>query len=367
MPSQATSPAPARVARTVDIKTSPRAGEGVEEVWAFSASDNPPASAHETHRSSQSDPVEPHENGSGENASPSRKARLSSKSFYARRARTNPPTPKRGSTTTWDPTTAQQAHAQTEAGSSAGPASPSKFTSFYRRKQREQHKDPPTPKTSAGRDEEVWSFASEEVPGAEGAQGQGGRAYRSQSSRFSQPAQRMLLGTSLLRRQQRFVSVPLQLTDEHTVNRIKACVNVRGSVIPRIMGSLVVCAGLGILGAWCAMEEIFRIPPYWHQMVVMPLGFLLVFRSTLAYNRYWEARGHIGVCMNTLDKWAMCVRAFVRKNADDPSGEVKGVFSKSVSALVLDEALRLSKVLIYLSIKELQQDRDYEDFPGARA
>mmetsp|Transcript_31765 Transcript_31765/g.61195 ORF Transcript_31765/g.61195 Transcript_31765/m.61195 type:complete len:664 (+) Transcript_31765:248-2239(+) len=73
----------------------------------------------------------------------------------------------------------------------------------------------------------------------------------------------------------------------------------------------------GFLG-WYATQD----PEYWRQQITNPtayfsgisltLGFLLVFRSQLAYGRYWEGRTHVQVLVSKLEDVAIHTKTFVR-------------------------------------------------------
>ncbi|KAG8460218.1 hypothetical protein KFE25_004466 [Diacronema lutheri] len=81
----------------------------------------------------------------------------------------------------------------------------------------------------------------------------------------------------------------------------------RGSVIPRVAGMCTACAVLGVMGLFAYEEYGFVFNDFLHKLVVMPLGFLLVFRSNLAYGRFWESRGAIGAVLRHSRQVAMLV------------------------------------------------------------
>merc|ERR1712110_124550 len=69
-------------------------------------------------------------------------------------------------------------------------------------------------------------------------------------------------------------------------------------IIFRTKGSIVVsifpqiCLAVGVSVVACILEP--DISSKGHVILGVPLAFLLVFKSQLSYNQYWEGRGHAG-------------------------------------------------------------------------
>merc|ERR1712110_749651 len=69
-------------------------------------------------------------------------------------------------------------------------------------------------------------------------------------------------------------------------------------IIFRTKGSIVVsifpqiCLAVGVSVVACIFEP--DISSKGHVILGVPLAFLLVFKSQLSYNQYWEGRGHAG-------------------------------------------------------------------------
>jgi len=88
-----------------------------------------------------------------------------------------------------------------------------------------------------------------------------------------------------------------QVRDADRQSDLTLMFTMTGSVIPRISGMCVGCSLIGCVGLYAIEKTGVVFNDYLHKVVVMPLGFLLVFRSNLAYGRFWESRGHVGTIL----------------------------------------------------------------------
>jgi len=86
-----------------------------------------------------------------------------------------------------------------------------------------------------------------------------------------------------------------------------------GSVFPRVLPyglvSSVICLGISLTEAHALMKDIFS-HPYAHQVFSISVGFVLVFRGNLSYQRFWEGRSQLQQMSTKWDDAAMQVLAF---------------------------------------------------------
>lgn len=84
------------------------------------------------------------------------------------------------------------------------------------------------------------------------------------------------------------------------------CFSWRGTVLPYVL------ARVGLLTAWCLALYLFnelvlepqgrklpKLDPIGHQVLGVALGMFIVFRTNSAHSRFWEARSHWGMLVNT--------------------------------------------------------------------
>src|SRR5688572_19379483 len=86
---------------------------------------------------------------------------------------------------------------------------------------------------------------------------------------------------------------------------------VRGSVVPRLLPRIIVCAAFGIAAVLLLERENVKIPPFAHTLVGVALGLLLVFRTNASYDRYWEGRKLLGGMVNRTRDLARQVARYV--------------------------------------------------------
>jgi ion channel-forming bestrophin family protein len=85
----------------------------------------------------------------------------------------------------------------------------------------------------------------------------------------------------------------------------------RGSVIPRLVPRIALCAGLGVAAVLLLERRGFKIPTVAHALVGVALGLLLVFRTNASYDRYWEGRRLLGALVNRTRDFARQVGSYI--------------------------------------------------------
>jgi putative membrane protein len=118
------------------------------------------------------------------------------------------------------------------------------------------------------------------------------------------------------------------------------CFSWRGTILPHVLPRV------GLLTAWCLvfylLDELVLLPagqpmkgldPTGHTVLGVALSLLIVFRTNSAYGRFWEARSHWGMILNTC-------RNLVRMGATyaPPADELARLVTAYV--LLLKEQLR---------------------------
>eukprot|EP00736_Rhodelphis_marinus_P011259 Rmarinus@m.7867 len=124
-----------------------------------------------------------------------------------------------------------------------------------------------------------------------------------------------------------------------------------GSVFPHILPQLGLIAALAVLAPLILSkgdDEYDAWPNNGHKLLSAPLAFLLVFRSTISFGRYWEGRGHLG-------KIAKAIRDLGRQscyyiNAKDEGG-----------ARATKELLRYSKLFYNTLVMHLREETDLQN------
>jgi putative membrane protein len=84
------------------------------------------------------------------------------------------------------------------------------------------------------------------------------------------------------------------------------CLAWRGTVLPHVL------ARVGLLTGWCLVLYLFNelvlkpskrglppLDPLGHTLLGVALGMFIVFRTNSSYSRFWEARSHWGMIVNT--------------------------------------------------------------------
>lgn len=74
----------------------------------------------------------------------------------------------------------------------------------------------------------------------------------------------------------------------------RVILQLRGSIVPRLVGRVVVAALVGALAVHVHKEHHIVLSPIAHTMIGAALGLLLVFRTNASYDRYWEGRRLLG-------------------------------------------------------------------------
>jgi putative membrane protein len=85
----------------------------------------------------------------------------------------------------------------------------------------------------------------------------------------------------------------------------------RGSVLPGLLGRMAIAALAGVVAAWLFQHGGLRIAPITHTILGVALGLLLVFRTNASYDRYWEGRRLLGMIVNRSRDLARQLVAFV--------------------------------------------------------
>lgn len=117
---------------------------------------------------------------------------------------------------------------------------------------------------------------------------------------------------------------------------------VRGSVIPSIVGRTVVCGLFGVLvSVLFYLKFPVSLPILASLIPNIVLGLLLVFRTNTAYERFWEGRKIWGMIVNTTRNLARHIWIVVpAQNQDDRDGKVAALRSLVAFAVATKLHLR---------------------------
>jgi len=91
----------------------------------------------------------------------------------------------------------------------------------------------------------------------------------------------------------------------------------RGSVLPGVIGRVLLAGALGTLAAWLNQERGVAMPALAHGLVGVALGLLLVFRTNASYDRFWEGRRMLGNLVNRTRDFARQVTTLIDGDGDD--------------------------------------------------
>jgi ion channel-forming bestrophin family protein len=122
-------------------------------------------------------------------------------------------------------------------------------------------------------------------------------------------------------------------------------VKLKGSVIPALIGRILLCAGIGAAAASLFDTRGVRLPSIAHTLLGLALGLLLVFRTNASYDRYWEGRKLLGAMVNRSRDLVRQASSFI--DGQDPD-------ARSARA----EVRRLVVVLYALIRQYLRKERD---------
>lgn len=93
---------------------------------------------------------------------------------------------------------------------------------------------------------------------------------------------------------------------------IQILFKVHGSVMPKMAGRVLFCAGLGAGAAYLYNQNHNHfLEPIAHTMIGVALGLLLVFRTNASYDRYWEGRKLLGSMVNRCRDLVRQIAAFL--------------------------------------------------------
>lgn len=87
----------------------------------------------------------------------------------------------------------------------------------------------------------------------------------------------------------------------------------KGSIVPYIVPQLLIFVGLSFFVTLYLKPE--PIDPKGHLILGVPLSFLLVFKSQLSYNQYWEGRGHVGEMVRACRSLVLQSLSYIRPGA----------------------------------------------------
>ena len=119
-----------------------------------------------------------------------------------------------------------------------------------------------------------------------------------------------------------------------------------GSVLPRLLGRMVIAGVFG--GGAVALEHFtgFQLNPVAHGLIGVALGLLLVFRTNASYDRFWEGRKLVG-------QLVVATRDLVRQ-----------VASQVDDAETRAELRRLALAFYRLAVQRLREEDDLEAVAG---
>lgn len=84
----------------------------------------------------------------------------------------------------------------------------------------------------------------------------------------------------------------------------------QGSVASAVLPRCLMVAAIGGFAAWAYEHHQFKIPAIVHTMIGIALGLLLVFRTNVSYDRWWEGRKLLGAIVNRTRDLARQLRAY---------------------------------------------------------
>ena len=118
---------------------------------------------------------------------------------------------------------------------------------------------------------------------------------------------------------------------------------VTGSVGPRVLLRCLIAAGLGGLAWHLFTNHGFKLPTILHTMIGIALGLLLVFRTNVSFDRWWEGRKLLGGIVNRTRDIARQLAGYVTEPTDQ----------KTVSEIV-----RLLDAYLSVAIQGLRSESD---------
>ncbi len=90
----------------------------------------------------------------------------------------------------------------------------------------------------------------------------------------------------------------------------------RGAVLPRVLGRMGLVAGIGVAAALLYERNGVYVPSVGHTLVGVALGLLLVFRTNTAYERFWDGRRLFGTLVNQTRDFARQATSYLRDAED---------------------------------------------------
>jgi len=105
----------------------------------------------------------------------------------------------------------------------------------------------------------------------------------------------------------------------------KLALQIRGSVIPAILGRTIVCGLFGVLiSVLFQFRHPVAVPTLASLIPNIVLGLLLVFRTNTAYDRFWEGRKIWGAMVNTTRNLARQIWIIVpAKSVEEREGKIR--------------------------------------------
>jgi putative membrane protein len=116
-------------------------------------------------------------------------------------------------------------------------------------------------------------------------------------------------------------------------NWVEVILRVRGSVVPRLLPRIVLVSVIGVGAQYLHVTRNVALPPLTHTLLGVVLGLLLVFRTNVSYDRWWEGRRLLGSMVNRSRDLARQVAVFVPDIARAASGETeRAILRRHVAA-----------------------------------
>jgi ion channel-forming bestrophin family protein len=135
------------------------------------------------------------------------------------------------------------------------------------------------------------------------------------------------------------------MIDYNPKNWLLICLQLRGSVLPRLLPRTLIAAVFGTAAAYLHAKTGFQFPAIAHTMIGVALGLLLVFRTNTSYDRFWEGRKLLGQIVNRTRDLARQVATLIES-------------SDAEAALQKSDLQRLITALYGLIRQNLRAERD---------
>ena len=105
----------------------------------------------------------------------------------------------------------------------------------------------------------------------------------------------------------------------------------RGSILPDVLPVALLSALIGLCTSFwhivwnSGSTDSPLFPERAHKMLIVPLSFLLIFRSTISYSRFWEGRTHISNLVRATTELIRQTCSYIRQDVEDGIADRKSI------------------------------------------